>query len=217
MTTVPTLAHHFATEAYNNAWSNHRLLKACMALAQEDFIAPRTSFFPSIKATLNHNLTVDWYYLEMLERSLAGLPPAEKPWRFFEPEEPFDACADLYREQRAADERLIAFCLSLDDAALDSPVLVPRKAGVLVDRVLRILAHLFQHQIHHRGQAHAMLAGTSVKPPQLDEFFCTAEAHLRAADFAALGFTEATIWGERAHAPAAPGAAAAAEDPKRGA
>jgi hypothetical protein len=39
-----------------------------------------------------------------------------------------------------------------------------------------------------------MLAGTSVKPPQLDEFFCASEAPLRAADFAALGFTEAGIW-----------------------
>src|SRR5213596_1653700 len=61
-----SLAHHFTTEAYNNAWANHRLLKACCALSQEDFVAPRTSFFPSIKATLNHNLTVDWYYLDIL-------------------------------------------------------------------------------------------------------------------------------------------------------
>ena len=62
------------------------------------------------------------------------------------------------------------------------------------DRLDRILAHLFQHDIHHRGQIHAMLAGTRVKPPQLDEFYCTNEAALRAADFAELGFTEARIW-----------------------
>ncbi len=46
-----------------------------------------------------------------------------------------------------------------------------------------------------------MLAGTRVKPPQLDEFFCTGEAHLRAADFAALGFSEEVIWGSRARPP----------------
>jgi hypothetical protein len=39
-----------------------------------------------------------------------------------------------------------------------------------------------------------MLAGTSVKPPQLDEFFCANEAHLRAAELAELGYTEAMIW-----------------------
>ena len=57
-------------------------------------------------------------------------------------------------------------------------------------------AHLFQHQIHHRGQVHAMLAGTPVKPPQLDEFFCANEAHLRAAELAELGLSETAIWGE---------------------
>ena len=55
--------------ACNNAWANHRLLTACSRLSQEDFVAPRTSFFPSIKATLNHNLTVDWYYVDALERA----------------------------------------------------------------------------------------------------------------------------------------------------
>ena len=57
-----------------------------------------------------------------------------------------------------------------------------RRAGEATDRFMRILAHLFQHQVHHRGQVHAMLAGTAVKPPQLDEFFCANEADLRARD-----------------------------------
>lgn len=40
-----------------------------------------------------------------------------------------------------------------------------------------------------------MLSGTSAKPPQLDEFFSIAEAPLRAAEFAELGWTEAEVWG----------------------
>jgi uncharacterized damage-inducible protein DinB len=55
--------------------------------------------------------------------------------------------------------------------------------------------HLFQHQIHHRGQVHAMLSGTRIKPPQLDEFFSIAEEPLRASEFSALGWTEETVWG----------------------
>ena len=30
-----TLAHHFVTMAYNNAWANQRLLAACGQLSQE--------------------------------------------------------------------------------------------------------------------------------------------------------------------------------------
>jgi uncharacterized damage-inducible protein DinB len=198
---MQSLAHHFTTEAYNNAWANHRLLRACCELTAEEFAARRTSFFPSIKATLNHILTVDWYYLEMMERSLAGLPPHEDSGRHFEPEEPFADCAALSLEQHAADLRLIDLCASLTDERLDDVILMPRRAGPLRDRARRILAHLFEHQIHHRGQVHAMLAGTRVKPPQLDEFFCTGEAPLRAKDFAELGFSEEKIWGERAKAP----------------
>ena len=42
-----------------------------------------------------------------------------------------------------------------------------------------------------------MLAGTPVKPPQLDEFFCANEAHLRAAELAEIGLSETAIWGSR--------------------
>ena len=199
--TPPSLARHFFTEACNNAWANHRLYQACLQLTPGEFTAGRVSFFPSLKSTLNHILTVDWYYVEMLERSHAGLPPHPQPHRHFDPEEPFEACGDLAREQLAVDRRLIAFCDALDDRKLDVAVRVPRKVGEYRDYTSRILAHLFEHDIHHRGQVHAMLAGTRVKPPQLDEFFCLNEDHLRAKDFEALGFTESGIWGDRTSPP----------------
>ena len=92
------------------------------------------------------------------------------------------------------DRRLIAYCEQLQDGDLNRIVTIARETPQH-DTRLRLLSHLFEHQMHHRGQVHAMLSGTSVEPPQLDEFFCTGEAHLRAADFAELGWTEAQIWG----------------------
>jgi uncharacterized damage-inducible protein DinB len=73
-------------------------------------------------------------------------------------------------------------------------VSVHRGTTIQRERMDRQLLHLFQHDIHHRGQAHAMLSGTSVPPPQLDEFFSVGEAPLRAAEFAELGWTEQKIW-----------------------
>ena len=75
---------------------------------------------------------------------------------------------------------------------------VNRDTRVQAERRDRLLMHLFQHQIHHRGQAHAMLSSTSVAPPQLDEFFAIEEAPLRAGEFDRLGWTEAQIWGDLA-------------------
>jgi uncharacterized damage-inducible protein DinB len=69
------------------------------------------------------------------------------------------------------------------------------------ERLDRLLLHLFQHQVHHRGQAHVMLSDTSVPPLQLDEFFLADEAPLRAEKFNSLGWAEDMVWG-------APGAGA---------
>ncbi|MBS1163322.1 MAG: damage-inducible protein DinB, partial [Burkholderiaceae bacterium] len=118
---MASLAHHFLTMACNNAWANHRLLKACAQLAPDEFAARRTGFFPSIKATLNHIVTVDWFYVDMLERAVKAQPPNLEAGRFFDPEEPFDTCAPLAEAQRAVDRRLIALCKALTDAQLDDP------------------------------------------------------------------------------------------------
>jgi uncharacterized damage-inducible protein DinB len=190
------LAHHFATMAYNNAWANHRLLGAVNRLTQAEFVASRTSFFPSLKATLNHNVTVDWYYVDALERGLRGQAVNADALRFFEPEEPFLACEVLRIAQRAVDRRLVDLCVALTDDVLDLPIGILRSAGLEEESATRLLAHLFQHQIHHRGQAHAMLAGSSIKPPQLDEFFCANDAAVRAAELDELGYSEAMIWAE---------------------
>ncbi len=184
-----TPQRYFLAQAYNNAWANHRLLGACRRLSQKELAAQRTSFFPSIIHTLNHILTVDWLYISALEGACMGHAA-------FQPEIPFPRIVDLEREQRAADRRLIDHCRQLDHETLSSRVEIPRATHVQVEPTDRVLLHLFQHQIHHRGQVHAMLSGTSVAPPQLDEFFLVdpAEQALRRADFAELGFTEALIW-----------------------
>ncbi|AYD01083.1 DinB family protein [Neorhizobium sp. NCHU2750] len=181
----------FIAQAYNNAWANHRILKACAMLSEGELAGPRVSFFSSIIHTLNHILTVDWLYIGALEGNCPGSAA-------FDPEIPYPAFADLAREQRLADRRLIDHCRGLTPETLGAEVRIPRKTHMQVERADRILMHLFQHQIHHRGQVHAMLSGTSVKPPQLDEFFPAdpAEQALRANDLAELGLTESIIWSE---------------------
>ena len=186
------LSHHFHAQACNNAWCNLRLLRACSALDDAEFAAPRTGFFPSLKDTLNHIVTVDWLYVDALERALAGRPVNPDAARFFEPPVPFATCATLAPAQREVDQRLIALCAGL--TGLAPPVSIQRADHVQREPLARVLAHLFQHQIHHRGQAHAMLAGTAVSPPQLDEFFLAEEAPLRVEELAALGLREADIW-----------------------
>lgn len=177
----------FRAMARNNAWANLRLITACLALSDEAFQAPRVGFFPSLAGTLNHILVVDWFYVDALEGGSLG--PAA-----FANDLPCPTAAQLLAAQRTVDDRLIAVCNALTPGDLETDVAIHRGARVQVERRDRLLLHLFEHQIHHRGQAHAMLSDTAVKPPQLDEFFMTEEAPLRAAEFERLGWTEEGIW-----------------------
>jgi len=167
--------------ARNNAWSNHRLLRACGELTQEEFEAKRVSFFPSLQLTLNHILVVDRYYLDALEEGGRGLA-------LIESDLPFPKLEDLALAQRTTDTRLIQFCDALKDAGLDRVVSIDRgEHGITREAMNAVLLHLFAHQIHHRGQAHAMLSGTRIEPPQLDEFFLAWDAPRREREIEELG------------------------------
>lgn len=184
------LADALRIQAHANRLANHRLHAAMAPLSEADFHAARVSFFPSLAATLNHVLAVDLYYVGALHGD------AELPQRYAA----FAAArtlSELAGRQRDCDERLIAFCERLDDAACDAAVAMDRGSHVQRDRAGHVLAHLFMHQTHHRGQVHAMLAGTSVAPPQLDEFLMPSDAPLREADMRALSWTERQVFGDR--------------------
>jgi len=184
---MSTLLEHLRTLARANRLADHRLHGACLSLSDAEFMAPRTSFFPSLWETLNHILIVDWYYIAALHRE-ADMR------RAFASETPFDRMQDLAAAQIASDERLIAWCDRADDTALDAEVEMIRSDHVQRDRARHVLMHLLTHQIHHRGQVHAMLAGTAAAPPQLDEFLMPSEAHLRSTDLSALGWAEADLF-----------------------
>src|SRR5579863_416950 len=149
--------------AHNNAWANHRLLASCAALSPETFVAKRTSFFPSLRATLNHILIIDRFYVDAMEGGRLGPAAWANP-------EPCETAILLKDAQSEADRRLIAVVERLGAAGLTRIVDIHRGDRIQRERIDRLLLHLFQHQIHHRGQAHAMLSATGVPPPQLDEF-----------------------------------------------
>jgi uncharacterized damage-inducible protein DinB len=166
--------HILLRQAENNLWSNLRLHAACAKLAPGEYEATRTSFFPSIRKTLEHIYLVDVYYLDALERGGRGRAT------YFEPEPTFERVEELASAQRAVDRKLVAFVAGLaDEAALDEVVVVQRRVHDARERVGDLLEHMFQHQVHHRGQAHAMLAGTQVAPPQLDKFFLEEDLPMR--------------------------------------
>lgn len=114
---------YFRYNSFNNAWANHRLLETCQKLSTEELIAKRSGFFPSILHTLNHTLTVDWFYLSALEGNCVGHSA-------FDPEIPFTNLNNLTQEQQEVDQRLIAFCHQLTPSTLKSSLSTSSTASV---------------------------------------------------------------------------------------
>lgn len=187
------LPHYLRIQAHANRLMNQRLHAAMAQLPQLELHAARTSFFPSLMATLNHILGVDGYYIA----ALLAEPHPDQAWHQFVPAQ---TLPELAAAQTASDARLIAFAQGLDATACAREVLMRREGSgnhqrIQRDLVAHVMAHLFMHQTHHRGQVHAMLSGTAVAPPQLDEFMMPSEAHLRVPDMASAGWSEAQVYG----------------------
>ncbi len=172
--------------ARNALLANRRLNLAIAALPPGAWQAPRTSFFPSLCATMNHIYTVDLFYLDALQGGTLGVAA-------FDIAEPYPEGATLAAAQTALDRTVLAYVAALTPADLAGPVHIHRRDRIQTDTVADVLMHVFLHDQHHRGQVHTMLSGTSIKPPQLDEFFMADDARFRIDDLAALGWTEAML------------------------
>ena len=149
--------------ALNNAWANATLYSAIKDMGEAAFAAERPGFFPTLARTLNHIYEVDLYYLDALEVGGQGRAVYDR-------EEVRDT-ARLAALQADADLRLARFCARIDTDLLSQTRATERKDAKPQERVDALLLHLFQHQIHHRGQAHTQVHHAGIAPPQLDDFY----------------------------------------------
>jgi uncharacterized damage-inducible protein DinB len=153
---------YFATLARYNVWANRRLYGAVGQLDADAIAAPRIGFFPSLLKTLNHLVVADRIWLGRLtarpETQLTALDQVLH-----------DDFVELRAVRLALDERLQIFIQELSPARLDDVLSYKTTAGIAHETPIPlVLGHMFNHQTHHRGQAHGMLAGTAVPPPSLD-------------------------------------------------
>ncbi len=154
-------SRYFQRFARYNAWANRRLYEASAALTREDYRAQRPSYFGSIHATLNHILVGDRVWMSRFEGVPSGIERLDQILH--------DEFADLRAARETEDARIVGFFGRLGDDTLGGTLHYRTMAGEAQETPLAwTLAHFFNHQTHHRGQAHGMLSGTPVAPPPLD-------------------------------------------------
>jgi uncharacterized damage-inducible protein DinB len=155
------LMSHFRAMALYNRIANERLYAACAQLPDEEYRKQRRGSLGSIHGLLNHLLLGDRIWMSRFEGGGRTTPPLNAVL--------YDEFTALRAQRVAEDARIEAFFTQIGADFVDRELPYVNSKGVAyVDRAAVAVAHLFNHQTHHRGQVHVMLAQTEVAPPSLD-------------------------------------------------
>jgi uncharacterized damage-inducible protein DinB len=149
-----------------NAWQNSSLLAAAETLSDTARREDRGAFFGSIHGTLSHLLWGDLIWMSRFtgaEGPKVGIPDSTAL---------FPDWTAYTRERAAADKRMEIWAAHLESDDLGGEMTwFSGAVGRDVSKPKALLiAHMFNHQTHHRGQVHAMLTAAGAKPGATDLF-----------------------------------------------
>jgi uncharacterized damage-inducible protein DinB len=149
-----------------NAEMNRRLYAAAARLSDAERRAPHGAFWGSIEGTLNHILWGDRMWMSRFE----GWPKPALPIK--ESAGLYDDFAALSAARVEADEAISLWAETLDDDFLAQDLIWWSGAANREIRAPRrlLVAHMFNHQTHHRGQVHAMLTAAGQETGDTDLF-----------------------------------------------
>jgi uncharacterized damage-inducible protein DinB len=155
---------YFRTLAKYNAWANNRLYQACLQLPQEEYDRQRPAFFKSIHGTLNHIMVADELWLARLKGETA--PNIKSLDQIL-----FQDRLELASERQKLDQKIETAMSALSEAQIQGDLtykLMSRPGEFRTTPMRFALAHIFNHQTHHRGQVHDQLSQTTAEPPSMD-------------------------------------------------
>ena len=156
------MRRHFQMFAAYNRWANAVLYDAAATLTPDELSRDTGAFFGSLIGTLNHILVADRIWMKRFTgegAAPAGLDTILHP-----------ALPVLRVAREAEDDRIVDWIGSLPDATFAGrfTYVTVTDMRTISQRLAPALAHFFNHQTHHRGQAHAALTALGRPSPALD-------------------------------------------------
>ena len=153
---------HFEMMAAYNTWANERLYDAAARLEDSIYRREHGAFFGSIHRTLNHILVGDRIWMHRFTGT--GDAPTQLDAVLF------DTLSDLRAARRAEDARIVSYIAGLSPSEFAAPFryrTISNPADI-EQPLAPALTHFFNHQTHHRGQAHCLLTQLGGDAPSFD-------------------------------------------------
>ncbi len=153
-----------------NRWMNDKLYAVAATLSDDDRRRDRGAFFTSIHGTLNHILLADRVWLGRFKgvtvpdgyMGPGGIRSLDQElYRDFE---------ELRKERALTDHELSAWISSLTHERLAAPLVYMRRGQRVESPLWWAVAHVFNHQTHHRGQVTTLLTQQGCDPGVTDLF-----------------------------------------------
>jgi uncharacterized damage-inducible protein DinB len=157
----------FAAFARYNRWMNEKLYGLAAALPDEERKRDRGAFFKSIHGTFNHLLVADRVWLSRFNGVAA-------PQGFMAPDirtldqELYADFTQLRSERAQTDAELSSWVAELTVERLAAPLVYVRAGKRLESPLWGAVAHLFNHQTHHRGQLTTLFSQSGNDPGVTD-------------------------------------------------
>lgn len=160
-------ADHVKAFARYNRWQNRSLYGAADNLGDAERKADRGAFFGSIHGTLSHLVFGDQIWMHRFTGNEAFRPIAKSI------SESVGAIADWDRLKATRvdlDERIVGWADGLSPRDLEGDL--TWFSGATGKELTRprwtLIAHMFNHQTHHRGQVHCLLTQLGQRPEATD-------------------------------------------------
>jgi uncharacterized damage-inducible protein DinB len=157
---------YLRTMAEYNAEMNRRLYAAAARLSDAERRMARGAFWGSLHGTLNHLLWGDRQWMSRFDGWPKPATPIKQSFAVI------DDFAELRTARAEADAAISRWAGTVDDAWLDADLVWFSGAANREIRAPKrlLVAHMFNHQTHHRGQAHALLTAAGQDPGDTDLF-----------------------------------------------
>jgi uncharacterized damage-inducible protein DinB len=153
-----------------NEWANGRLYKAAARLSGDQLSCDMGAFFGSLLGTLNHLLVGDMIWMSRFEGRNNEIRDLNAVL--------YDDLSSLWEARQLLDRQIVAYIDRLDRNTLDGTIKYKsnRNPADIEQYLAPLLLHFFNHQTHHRGQAHCILTALVGEAPSLDLFIYQRES-----------------------------------------
>lgn len=152
-----------------NRWMNDKLYAHAASMTDEARKRDVGAFFRSIHGTFNHLLLADRVWLARVHRMTTADGFMAPGIRTLD-QELFADFDELRHERARTDDELSAWVADLSAERLAAPITFVRRGKELETPLWWVVAHVFNHQTHHRGQITTLLSQQGCDPGVTDLF-----------------------------------------------